>query len=141
MHGARGSLRAAAQRRMEEGELSVDQQLDQYQRHFVTELAQARTEDAVNTIAEIMDDADNAASVRLAAAKSLLEWGWVKPGHANGKPGGSEGGRSLEIHIVQIGSGGVEMARQIRGEKVDGDPTALSAIATRALSAGMVGGS
>jgi len=47
--------------------------------HSVQELAQQYTEQAIETLAEIMRDKDAPATARLAAAEALLNRGWGKP--------------------------------------------------------------
>lgn len=45
----------------------------------VREAAQAFTDDAISTLAEIMKDSDNPAAARVAAANALLDRGYGKP--------------------------------------------------------------
>src|SRR5215813_13923520 len=47
--------------------------------HSVQELARQYTEEAINTLAEIMNNDDAAAPARIAAAEALLNRGWGKP--------------------------------------------------------------
>ena len=47
--------------------------------HSVQELAQQYTEQAIETLAEIMNNEDAPASARLSAAEALLNRGWGRP--------------------------------------------------------------
>ena len=47
--------------------------------HSVQDLARQHTEQAINTLAEIMNNEDVAPPARIAAAEALLNRGWGKP--------------------------------------------------------------
>lgn len=71
---------------------------------LAVELARAHTEEAVQTLAEIMRDAEAGAKARAYAATALLDRAWGKPAQSVAVTG--EDGGPLVVEIVRLSHAG-----------------------------------
>jgi hypothetical protein len=75
--------------------------------HDVQELARQHTGDAIDTLAEIMNDKKAPHSARLSAAEALLSRGWGRPAQPTVEAPG--GGKTFEDWVDSLTGPGKEM--------------------------------
>ena len=85
--------------------------LGRMQRRLISELAKTHTEDAIQTLADIMRNGDSDSS-RIAAATALLDRGWGKPsqGHVHARVSTEDGSKVRELsdrELEEIAAGGI----------------------------------